>query len=87
MKQTIALLDFAEALDVSMLEAIGLIDQLGELEKQGKCLEDVSEPFIEMFIRDKVRVDKDKLINEYRLYQDQNKRILARDRKRKQRQG
>lgn len=86
MKQTSALLEFADALDMSILEAIGLVDQLKEIEKEDRYLEFTSEAFIEMFIRRSIPTDKDRLICLYREYERQNKQILARDRKRKQRQ-
>ena len=66
MKQTMALIDFMAETGTSMIEAIGIIDQLHELEKDGKNLETLTDSYVATFVREPVkRVQKSELIKNY----------------------
>ena len=80
MKQTMALVDFMANTGTSLIEAIGLIDQLHEMERDGKNLEDASNNLLSAFCREPVkRIEGMRLVESYREYQTRVKREANRE--------
>lgn len=55
MKQTMALMDFMMATGTSLIEAVGLIDQLHEMEKAGKIIADLPETYFSTYFRESLK--------------------------------
>ena len=80
MKQTMALVDFMANTGTSLIEAIGLIDQLHEMEREDKNLDEISDGFFSAYLREPLkRVSGMELAASYSRYKTRVKSEMSRE--------
>lgn len=80
MKQTMALIEFMAETGLSLIEAVGMIDQLHELEKDGKNLDEISDNYLATYLRESVKRVSTMMLNvRYNEYKTRVKREINRE--------